>query len=169
MNTRVTEADVVALLSLFEREGIEFWIDGGWGIDALLGRQTREHGDLDVVIDRQEETTTRHVLENAGFYEVNMWFTTPAHTVWHHDDGRAVDLHVVVFNDEGDGVFGDEGVYPAESFTGRGVIGGRDVRCMSVSAQVEFHRGYELRQQDHHDIGSLHAEFGFVLPDEYRP
>lgn len=40
--------DVVKLYKLFEENGIEVWIDGGWGIDALLGEQTRPHQDLDI-------------------------------------------------------------------------------------------------------------------------
>jgi hypothetical protein len=36
--------------SLLEREGIRSWVIGGWGIDALVGRQTREHHDLDLFL-----------------------------------------------------------------------------------------------------------------------
>jgi lincosamide nucleotidyltransferase A/C/D/E len=38
------------VLELFESEAIEVWIDGGWGVDALVGRQTRPHEDLDLVV-----------------------------------------------------------------------------------------------------------------------
>ena len=37
---------VVQLLQLFDQHGIEVVVDGGWGVDALLGEQTRVHGDL---------------------------------------------------------------------------------------------------------------------------
>ena len=33
----MTAEDVVALYGLLEELGIEIWIDGGWGVDALLG------------------------------------------------------------------------------------------------------------------------------------
>jgi hypothetical protein len=36
----VTEADVVGLLDRFESAGVGVWIDGGWGVDALLGAQS---------------------------------------------------------------------------------------------------------------------------------
>jgi lincosamide nucleotidyltransferase A/C/D/E len=39
--------DVVRLLKLLEQEKIGVAVDGGWGTDALLGRQTRPHEDLD--------------------------------------------------------------------------------------------------------------------------
>ena len=38
----MTPQRVLALLDLLE--GLAVWVDGGWGVDALVGRQTREHG-----------------------------------------------------------------------------------------------------------------------------
>lgn len=168
MQTQMSELDVVTILDRFDDVGVTPWIDGGWGVDALLGRQTREHGDLDIVIEQHQESAARTVLADESFAEVPMWFSTAVHTVWHHDDGRALDLHVVVMNDEGGGVYGDEGVYPAEGFEGRGTIGGRPVRCISAPVQVEFHRGYELRPEDRHDVLLLCQEFDLDWPDEYR-
>lgn len=167
-DTRMGEKDVVSLLDLLAVENVTPWVDGGWGIDALVGRQTREHADLDLVVEDRHEATTILALKAEGFHEVPMWFTTQAHTVWRHEDGRAVDLHIVVLDADGAGVYGDEGTYPAEGLAGRGRIGGRDVRCISATVQAEFHRGYELRDQDRHDLGLLHAELGVELPPEYR-
>ena len=39
-----------ALYDLFGSHGITVWVDGGWGVDALLGRQTRPHSDLDIAL-----------------------------------------------------------------------------------------------------------------------
>jgi lincosamide nucleotidyltransferase A/C/D/E len=33
-----------------EKEGVQIWIEGGWGVDALLGKETRPHKDLDIAI-----------------------------------------------------------------------------------------------------------------------
>ena len=33
-----------------EAAGIDYWLSGGWGLDALLGRQSRTHDDLDLVV-----------------------------------------------------------------------------------------------------------------------
>ena len=38
-------------LDLFDELDIKVWIDGGWGVDALLGECTREHQDLDIIVD----------------------------------------------------------------------------------------------------------------------
>lgn len=165
---RMSEQNVVALLGLLATKNITPWVDGGWGVDALIGRQTREHSDIDIVIENYEEVATIEALRAEGFQEVPMWFTSPVHTVWQHEDGRSVDLHIVELDAEGNGIYGEEGVYPAEALRGRGRIGDLDVRCISAAAQVEFHRGYELRDQDRHDVGLLHREHGVHLPPEYR-
>ena len=33
--------DVVQIVHVLENAGIAVWFDGGWGVDALLGQQTR--------------------------------------------------------------------------------------------------------------------------------
>jgi lincosamide nucleotidyltransferase A/C/D/E len=47
---------VVALCLRLQAMGIPIWLDGGWGVDALLGEQTRPHDDLDIVVEE------RHLL-----------------------------------------------------------------------------------------------------------
>lgn len=44
--------DVLALYTALHELGIQIWIDGGWGVDALLGEQTRPHQDLDIASGR---------------------------------------------------------------------------------------------------------------------
>ncbi|XBX07737.1 hypothetical protein QMP26_06230 [Enterocloster clostridioformis] len=44
----VTKADLLKVLDLMETSGIRYWLDGGWGVDVLLGKQTREHRDVDI-------------------------------------------------------------------------------------------------------------------------
>jgi hypothetical protein len=38
------------VLEIFEREGIESWLFGGWAVDFHLGAVTRAHGDLDLAV-----------------------------------------------------------------------------------------------------------------------
>lgn len=33
---------LLAVVDLLEADGIDVWLDGGWGVDALLERQTRD-------------------------------------------------------------------------------------------------------------------------------
>jgi Aminoglycoside-2''-adenylyltransferase len=49
LKSEMTAKDAIELYKLFEQHGIKVWIDGGWGVDALLGHQTRKHDDLDVL------------------------------------------------------------------------------------------------------------------------
>ncbi len=44
----MTAEDVIDLLAALDAGGLAYWVDGGWGLDALLGRQTRTHRDLDL-------------------------------------------------------------------------------------------------------------------------
>jgi lincosamide nucleotidyltransferase A/C/D/E len=46
----MTSIDVIDFYTTLENLGIEIWVDGGWGVDALLGEQTLPHKDLDIAI-----------------------------------------------------------------------------------------------------------------------
>src|SRR6478609_12188126 len=41
---------VLAVLAVLDAADIEAVVDGGWGVDALLGAQRRSHDDLDLVV-----------------------------------------------------------------------------------------------------------------------
>ena len=60
-------ADVLTVLELLGSADVSVWLDGGWGVDALLGRQSRVHEDLDLVIESRYYEEVRHVLEPLGF------------------------------------------------------------------------------------------------------
>ena len=51
----MNEKDVIDLLEKIEQIGIDVWIDGGWGVDALLGRQTRPHNDIDIFVQKKDD------------------------------------------------------------------------------------------------------------------
>ena len=36
-----TKEDLMKVIELFENTGITYWLDGGWGVDILAGKQTR--------------------------------------------------------------------------------------------------------------------------------
>ena len=36
----VTKTDLLKVLDLMEASGIQYWLDGGWGVDVLVGKQT---------------------------------------------------------------------------------------------------------------------------------
>jgi lincosamide nucleotidyltransferase A/C/D/E len=47
-------------------------------------------------------------------------------------------------------------------------IRGRAVKCISPEWLVKFHAGYELDENDYHDVVALSDRFGIELPKEYR-
>src|SRR4030081_2406200 len=92
----MTASDVVELLSWLEQHGIDVWLNGGWGVDALLGHQTREHEDLDITISAADRAGYVVAMEAAGFRTSRVdndfnWVLMDGH-------GRLVDVHLVDFS-----------------------------------------------------------------------
>ncbi|MGW6281500.1 nucleotidyltransferase domain-containing protein [Kribbella sp. NPDC055071] len=146
---------VLDLLDLLAGKGIEVWVDGGWAVDALVGRQTRQHGDLDLGVVRPQLDaavealgTVGYELTDARYVEVTVQLT--------HAEGHRLDLHPSTPMPGG----GTEQI----DFAGNrffipppveGRIGGRVVRCLPLETQLHTHQGYELRPQDLHDLELL--------------
>lgn len=152
--------DVLRVLDLVA--GFDVWIGGGWGIDALIGHQTRDHRDLDLMHRHEHEHGVLEALAAAGFVETLDW--RPIRFVQTHEDGREIDLHPLVFQPDGSARQAspkpDEPfIYPANCFTS-GVIEGREVPCLSAEQQVHFHQGYAPSERDRHDMAQLREAFG---------
>ena len=60
-------SDVLVVLDQLDRAGVVVWLDGGWGVDALVGRQSRPHHDLDLVIARDDCPAAQAALAGLGF------------------------------------------------------------------------------------------------------
>ena len=55
---------VSEVTSVMHRIDVRWWIAGGWAIDLFLGRQTRPHGDIDVLVLRRDQLgVQRHLSE----------------------------------------------------------------------------------------------------------
>ena len=52
--------------------GLEHWFFGGWAVDLWVGRHTRPHDDIDVLVWRRDEGSVDRALTEAG------WVHTPA-------------------------------------------------------------------------------------------
>lgn len=162
--------EVTRLVAGLEENGVVVWLDGGWGVDALLEEQTREHDDLDLVAHLADAQRIVRLLDDEG-YEV-VAGGAPKSFVAVTADGRQVDVHPVTFDHErGGGVYlmddGQEWVYPAAGFDGRGKVAGRVVRCLTPEVQVLVHDGYELGEKDFRELRLLHERFGVQLPERY--
>lgn len=161
---------VLVVLRALDAEGIRYWVAGGWGVDILVGRQTREHRDLDIAVDvtaEHGEQRALAVLAGLGFEVETDW--RPTRVELRAPGDQWVDLHPVVFDRNGDGRQADlDGgwfEYPADVLTSA-VIGGYDIACVSVVQQLRFHEGYPPRAIDLHDVALL-RDIGTV--DESPP
>src|SRR5688572_26749016 len=159
----MSSSQVLQVLDALEGAGVEAWLDGGWGVDALLERQTREHDDLDLVIawDAVEDSiaalgplgyrilknelpcsfvlgVSPHSLEGLGPENIG------ESVAW--TSALRVDIHPVKFDAHGAGFQAQKiGVpwrYPPEGFRGTGIVGGKAVRCLTPEVQVLCHDGY---------------------------
>jgi RimJ/RimL family protein N-acetyltransferase len=153
--------DVLDVLAALADRNTPIWIGGGWGIDALLGEQTREHADLDVACRAEHEATILETLAMLGYRVVLDY--RPARVAVADDDGREIDLHPVRFDAHGIGVLpglrGEHFDYPPDGFA-TGLIGGQSVACLSVAQQLRFHTGYQLRDHERQDLANLRTAFG---------
>jgi lincosamide nucleotidyltransferase A/C/D/E len=186
---RATAEDVVELYSGLLAEGVRLWVDGGWGIDALLGRQTRPHKDFDAIAAFEDLPALTRFLSGRGFalkliWEENRWVPTPdppaligreqpaveAATAFVLEDGwgREVDFHIVRLDEHGRWVpaWETDLVFPPEAFAGLGTVGDTGVRCLSAEMQMRTHTGYALKESDMRDLRLLHDRFGIDYPEE---
>jgi len=121
--THMEAADVIAVLDVLADARVACWLDGGWGVDALVGQQTRPHEDLDLVIAVADVAIAIGALQKLRFAvgedlrPVSLTMCAP--------DGRKVDFHLVTWDEHGGGVQAQPNnsswTYPAEGF--RGVVG----------------------------------------------
>src|SRR5690606_35393426 len=144
-------------LSIFKELDAKVWIAGGWGVDALVGQQTRQHHDVDIAFNTQQEET---IIEKFTSLAVTVEEDDrPTRFVLRHTDGREIDMHPVAFDEAGNGrqlVPGKEPFfYPNGCFT-EGFIHGRQVPCLTAQQLVTFHLGYTPLEKDKHNIKMLH-------------
>ncbi|HZQ36576.1 MAG TPA: amino acid transporter [Dehalococcoidia bacterium] len=83
-------AQVAALLGALPAP---WWIAGGWALDLFLGRQTREHGDTDVLVLRRDQLTVQSALAGWDLHAADPpgtlrpwlsgeWLNAPVHDIW---------------------------------------------------------------------------------------
>ena len=165
----MTSAGVIMVLDALARGEIRAAVAGGWAIDALLGRETREHDDLDMAIDSRLIDRAISSLGGLGL-EVSM-DQLPARLEL-RGNGMLVDLHPVTLAPDGvgrqPGLAGEVYEYPVDSMDAVGSIGGREVMCLTPELLVWFHDGYEPRDVDRMDMALLADAFELSLPARYR-
>lgn len=88
--------DAAELMRGYERP---WWIGGGWAIDLFLGRTTREHADVDVVVLRDDQELVRQHLRGWDLQVAHEGTLTPwrgqrlelpVHTIWARPSAESV-------------------------------------------------------------------------------
>jgi lincosamide nucleotidyltransferase A/C/D/E len=163
----MTASSVVDLLRLLDVAGVFPWVDGGWGVDALLGYQSRPHADLDIVIPESAVPAAQEALTAVGFTDLRNWL--PTALAMRHADGREVDLHPITPTEDGGGnqrLFPPEPPFHYDAPT-TGVINRTQVTCVDAATQLRAHVGYDPQPEDHADVAALATRFRLPLPPEY--
>jgi len=152
----MTAEDVIDLLAALDAGGIAYWVDGGWGLDALLGQHTRTHRDLDLGVNLDDVPRIERLLPQFRHESEEEW---PGFLRLKDERGRVLDLLLVERSEAGElwqRLAGGRRVRHKESETrASGCIGGRPVRCASVALQLEHHNHPEATDQDRADIAAL--------------
>jgi len=170
----VRAEDVISIYQVLSDNGIQVWLSGGWGIDALLQEQTRPHKDLDIIMLVDDIVRMRELLGRDGYALKELWSENswvmdahgteiPTAFVLQDSEGREVDAHAMRLDDRGNGVpaWAAEGfIFRREDLAGEGTITGVAVRCLSPEMQVLCHAGYELPEEHLRDMELLHERFG---------
>jgi lincosamide nucleotidyltransferase A/C/D/E len=149
-----------------EAADLSLWLFGGWGLDARLGRITREHGDIEFWVERKLAKRSKAVLVEAG--AVVLLTQPPEEScefTWHD-----VPFSTAYFGRHPDGSITLEGRWsdwdlPADSFgNDPGLLGGRPVPTMSATGMLAMKEQYPTlrngrpwRDKDRQDIERLRA------------
>jgi lincosamide nucleotidyltransferase A/C/D/E len=174
----VKAEDVLELYTLLLEHDVQIWIDGGWGIDALLERQTRPHKDLDAFVAFDDLPTLTAVLSQRGFVLKEIW----GESHWRQHEGlvrligtgepagevatafvlkdalgREIDIHVMDIDEHGSPTpaWDCSVSFLPDALRGHGVIAGSPVRCLSAAMHMRIHTGYELQ-----DVHQRTSSFG---------
>jgi lincosamide nucleotidyltransferase A/C/D/E len=159
-----------AVYEFLDESGVRCWVMGGWGVDALLGRVTREHKDLDLLVLLEDLPRYVEVVRQHGFERDLVWDESlpidvnglgfDSAFVDAHPDGRDIDVHVVDLGPRGEvlPIHADPWPLPPDPISGVGTIGGATVRCVTRAAQIAMHSGYDLPEKHREDIRLLELE-----------
>ncbi|WP_216658533.1 hypothetical protein [Nocardioides sp. zg-1230] len=122
-----------------ESAGVSHWFFGGWAVDLWVGRVTRAHDDIDVLVQRSDEAKVHEALTAAG------WVHTPQDDdlvgTNYAGDGYELQLTFVETDDEGRVVVRVPGepivVSPGPLAHERRPLGHLHVRVMTLESMLE--------------------------------
>jgi lincosamide nucleotidyltransferase A/C/D/E len=63
----VRSADVVSVVTAMNDGDVDVCVEGGWGVDALVRRETRRHTDLDIFVAATAISAQPQCLQDEAF------------------------------------------------------------------------------------------------------
>lgn len=57
---------------IYEEQAIEFWLSGGWAIDFILGKITRQHSDIDLQTWITDRERLENILLKLGYEQISI-------------------------------------------------------------------------------------------------
>lgn len=157
-NEILTKENLFPVLDLLDSLKMRYWVDGGWGVDILAGKQNREHRDLDIDFDADFLPAVLTALQNFGYQITTDW--RPCRIELYHPEYSFIDIHPLAIAADGSAKQADTngGWYEfKQSYFSQATFEGRKIPCLSLEAQKLFHTGYELREKDLTDIRILNT------------
>jgi hypothetical protein len=125
--------------------GISAWLFGGWGLDARIGRITREHGDIEFWVQGADAGRSKSALAAVG--ATALATQPPAESCEFTWDG--VDFSTAYFDRQPDGSFSQpagrwpDWIFPPGSFGDEpGTLDGMPVLAMSVAGMLAMKEQY---------------------------
>ena len=161
----------VEILGDLQEAGVTATVGGGWGVDALLGEQTRPHWELDLRVPAPDLDRLIVVFVKHGIDRIYPWSGDRPGTSCCTTEGLNASTYTPTSR------------CPRVSFTGASVAGipslsaswlakvriiGVPVRCETPESALERHTGYQPRPSDLLDVGHLFDKFRLPVPDGYR-
>jgi Aminoglycoside-2''-adenylyltransferase len=178
MNERMTAQlrVIKAVVDVLGANGISAWLFGGWGLDARLGRITREHGDVEFWVERADAGRSKAMLVEAG---ATALATQPPEEACEFTWDNA-DFSTAYFDRRSDGAFiqlqgrWSDWLFPPDSFDREPVVlEGVPVLAMSAAGMLAMKEQYPRlrnggpwRQKDIDDIKVLR---GLAAGTDVRP
>ncbi|MHB8341661.1 MAG: 2'-5' RNA ligase family protein [Mycobacteriales bacterium] len=178
----LTSSDVVEVVALLEDAGVTTHLMGGWGLDALLDRAPRPHGDIDLIIPAAALEQARELLARHGFLDVpggDVHVSTsvfPRRITVRDRSGRFLDVHLLpeparpadardeeLPVEELDAAAITRLLWSASGLA-RGQLAGRPVSCPSARLQLALRLGFPPRPKDISDVAVLCQRAGLPAP-----
>ncbi|MFD1464553.1 nucleotidyltransferase domain-containing protein [Lapidilactobacillus mulanensis] len=137
---QVSEETLFHILDLFEEVATPFWLDGGWGVDVVTGRQHQSHRNVDIDFNARYTETVVSKLKALGYVVEVDWM--PARMELKHGKYGYLGIHPIAFNADGSvtqaNPQGGKFIFQKEWFTSTDYQD-RGIPCVSKEAQLIFH------------------------------